>query len=84
MISPAGSADDGDMAGEYLGYDGPCPPWNDALLHRYHFRIHALDVAVLDLDKGFSLADLHTAMAGHVVADSELVGTYSLNPDVHG
>ncbi len=71
-----------DMAGEYLGYDGPCPPWNDALLHRYHFRIYALDVTSLALVKGFSLAELRAVMAGHVVAESELTGTYSLNPDV--
>ena len=24
-------AGDTDMAGNYFGYDGPCPPWNDAL-----------------------------------------------------
>lgn len=73
---------DDDMAGEYLGYDGPCPPWNDALLHHYHFRIAALDVPSLSLVKGFSLADLQAAMAGHVLAEAELTGTYSLNPDV--
>ena len=73
---------DEDMSGEYLGYDGPCPPWNDALVHRYHFRIHALDVASLDLAKGFSLADLQAAMAGHVIGEAELIGTYTLNPDV--
>jgi Raf kinase inhibitor-like YbhB/YbcL family protein len=75
---------DADMGGEYLGYDGPCPPWNDALLHHYHFRIHALDVAALPLIKGFSLAELRAAMVGHVLAEAELVGTYSLNPAVAG
>jgi Raf kinase inhibitor-like YbhB/YbcL family protein len=73
---------DDDMAGEYLGYDGPCPPWNDALLHRYHFHIYALEVKSLSLVKGFSLSELQAAMAGHVVAEAELTGTYSLNPDV--
>lgn len=73
---------DDDMAGEYLGYDGPCPPWNDALLHRYHFHIHALDVRSLTLAQGFSLEDLRAAMTGHVVAQAELTGTYSLNPVV--
>jgi Raf kinase inhibitor-like YbhB/YbcL family protein len=77
-------AGDADMGGEYLGYDGPCPPWNDALLHHYHFRVHALDVAALPLTKGFSLAELRAAMVGHVLAEAELVGTYSLNPAVAG
>ncbi|MHB1058503.1 MAG: YbhB/YbcL family Raf kinase inhibitor-like protein [Rhodanobacter sp.] len=77
-------AGDPDMGGEYLGYDGPCPPWNDALLHHYRFKIHALDVASLPLVKGFSLAELRAAMAGHVLDEAELVGTCSLNPAVAG
>lgn len=77
-------AGDPDMDGQYLGYDGPCPPWNDALLHHYHFTVHALDVAALPLDQGFSRAQLQAAMAGHVVAEARLVGTYSLNPAVIG
>lgn len=24
---------DTDMAGNYGGYDGPCPPWNDSIVH---------------------------------------------------
>jgi Raf kinase inhibitor-like YbhB/YbcL family protein len=77
-------AGDAEMGGDYLGYDGPCPPWNDALLHHYHFKLHALDVAALPLASGFSLADLRAAMAGHVLAEAELVGTYSLNPALVG
>jgi len=77
-------AGDADMAGQYLGYDGPCPPWNDALAHRYHFRIHALDVASLPLAQGFSRDELRAAMAGHVLAEAELMGTCSLNPAVTG
>ena len=75
---------DRDMEGHYHGYDGPCPPWNDALLHHYHFKVYALDVAKLSLTEGFSLATLRAAMAGHVLAEAELVGTYSLNPAVSG
>jgi len=73
-------ASDPDMAGTYLGYDGPCPPWNDARLHHYHFRLHALDVAGLGLASGFTLPQLREAMAGHVLASAELVGTYAINP----
>jgi Raf kinase inhibitor-like YbhB/YbcL family protein len=75
-------AGDTDMAGSYLGYDGPCPPWNDALMHRYHFRVSALDAATLALAEGFTLAELRVAMTGHVLAEAELIGVYSLNPAV--
>ncbi|WP_049623435.1 YbhB/YbcL family Raf kinase inhibitor-like protein [Frateuria defendens] len=72
-------AGDAEMGGDYLGYDGPCPPWNDALVHHYRFRIHALDVPRLDLAAGFTLDALRAAMAGHVLDEAELVGTYTLN-----
>ena len=77
-------AGDADMVGEYLGYDGPCPPWNDELVHHYHFRVSALDVATLGLARGFTLTQLREAMDGHVLATAEWVGTYSLNPDHQG
>ncbi|MBE1162061.1 YbhB/YbcL family Raf kinase inhibitor-like protein [Dyella acidiphila] len=75
-------AGDSNMQGNYLGYDGPCPPWNDTLVHHYHFRVHALDVASLPLQAGFTLDDLRAAMHGHVLAEAELTGTYSINPNV--
>ncbi|HKT27332.1 YbhB/YbcL family Raf kinase inhibitor-like protein [Dyella sp.] len=70
------------MEGTYLGYDGPCPPWNDSLVHHYHFRVYALDTQSLPLMHGFSLEELRAAMAGHVLAEALLTGTYSLNPSV--
>lgn len=73
---------DTQMEGTYLGYDGPCPPWNDSLVHHYHFHVHALDVEQLPLKPGFSLAELREAIAGHVLAEAVLTGTYSLNPNV--
>ena len=75
-------AGDADMGGQYLGYDGPCPPWNDALLHHYRFTVFALDVAALPLASGFNVEALRAAMAGHVLAEASLTGTYSLNPDL--
>jgi Raf kinase inhibitor-like YbhB/YbcL family protein len=75
-------AGDADMGGTYLGYDGPCPPWNDSLVHHYHFRVFALDVQTLPLKPGFTLAELRGAIAGHVLAEAVLTGTYSLNPAV--
>jgi Raf kinase inhibitor-like YbhB/YbcL family protein len=75
-------AGDAAMEGTYIGYDGPCPPWNDALMHHYHFRIYAIDVAKLPLTHAFQLDALRAAMAGHVLGEAELVGIYSLNPAV--
>lgn len=72
-------AGDADMGGDYLGYDGPCPPFNDALVHRYLFRLFALDVAQLTLPARFGMADLHRAMQGHVLAEAVHYGTYTLN-----
>ena len=75
-------AGDPDMAGTYLGYDGPCPPWNDELLHRYVFTVYALDVDRLDLGESFTGPDALKAMEGHILAQASLTGTYTLNPKV--
>lgn len=77
-------AGDADMGGEYLGYDGPCPPFNDAREHRYFFRLFALDIATLDLPPHFTAAQVQRAMQGHVLAEALLQGTYSLNPRLAG
>lgn len=73
-------AGDEQMSGDYHGYDGPCPPWNDALLHHYRFRLYALDVARLDLAVGFRGPDVERALQGHVLAECSLTGVYTLNP----
>ncbi|HLS42682.1 MAG TPA: YbhB/YbcL family Raf kinase inhibitor-like protein [Paenalcaligenes sp.] len=74
-------AQDRDMAGDYFGYDGPCPPWNDALIHRYFFTVYALDIDELPLQGKFTGADVKAAIAPHVLAQASLHGTYTLNPD---
>jgi len=71
-----------DMAGTYSGYDGPCPPWNDELLHHYHYEVHALDVESLGLSGEFDGEAVRNAMDGHVLASGRVTGTYSLNPDL--
>lgn len=71
---------DEQMRGSYGGYDGPCPPWNDAVLHHYHFRVYALDVESLALTGDFTGQDVEAAMEGHVLAIGEYMGTYTLNP----
>ncbi|AHV91849.1 phosphatidylethanolamine-binding family protein [Bordetella holmesii ATCC 51541] len=73
-------AADRDMSGDYFGYDGPCPPWNDAIVHRYVFTLYALDVAKLNVHGKFTGADALKAMQGHVLAQAAVTGTYTLNP----
>ncbi|MGJ8670014.1 MAG: YbhB/YbcL family Raf kinase inhibitor-like protein [Oceanococcus sp.] len=75
-------AGDADMAGTYLGYDGPCPPWNDSLVHHYHFTVYAVDQESLNLPKGFDLTALRKALEGRVLGEATLTATYSLNPAV--
>jgi len=73
---------DGDMAGDYYGYDGPCPPWNDAIAHRYVFTVFGLDVARLTIPSRFGGKDVREAVRGHVLAQASLTGRYALNPAV--
>lgn len=73
-------AGDEAMGGTYGGYDGPCPPWNDALVHRYHFTVYALSIPELKLAEGFDGPALLAAMEGHVLASARHSGTYTLNP----
>lgn len=75
-------AGDKDMEGPYLGYDGPCPPFNDSIPHRYKFTLYALDVPTMGLSSAFTLVDLRAAMADHVLAEATLTGRYTTNPDI--
>ncbi len=56
-----------------IGYGGPAPPSGT---HRYFFRVYALDTE-LKLSSGATKAQLVKAMAGHILAQGELVGKYS-------
>ncbi len=71
---------DQDMQGNYFGYDGPCPPWNDALPHRYVFTLYALDVERCAVDGEFTGQQVRDAIAGHILAHASITGTYTLNP----
>ena len=75
-------AGDPSMAGDWHGYDGPCPPWNDAIVHRYVFTVYALDVPRLGVEGRFGGADALRAMAGRVLAQASVTGRYALNPSV--
>ena len=74
-------AGDADMEGNYFGYDGPWPPWNDAIVHHYHFTLYALDLDRCPVDGNFAAADVLAAIAGHVLDQACIVGTYHINSD---
>ena len=54
-------------------YGGPCPPSGT---HRYYFKVYALDTT-LSLSSSAKKAALEKAMAGHIVGEGSLMGTYS-------
>jgi Raf kinase inhibitor-like YbhB/YbcL family protein len=68
------------MKGTYYGYDGPCPPWNDSIVHHYTFTIYALDIPRLNVQGDLTGANVRSALTGHVLAQAQLTGTYTLNP----
>ena len=72
-------ASDAQRAGNYFGYDGPFPPFNDSLVHHYVFTLYATSLARLPLDGVFGGAQVRQAIAGHVLESATHSGTYSLN-----
>jgi Raf kinase inhibitor-like YbhB/YbcL family protein len=72
-------AGDAERAGNYFGYDGPFPPWNDSLVHHYVFTLYALGVARLPVDGHFNGAQVREALAGKVLDAATYSGTYTLN-----
>jgi len=69
----AGGGTNGINGFGHIGYNGPCPP--PGKMHHYHFRLFALDSTLMPGDKPDADA-VRSAMSGHVVANSELVGTF--------
>jgi len=56
-----------------IGYGGPCPPGGE---NRYFFKLYALD-STIDLEAYATKEQLLEAMEDHIVAEAELMGTYS-------
>lgn len=56
-----------------VGYVGPNPPMG---IHQYYFRVYALSIPSLDLEKP-TRTDLMEKMKDNIIAYGELVGTYS-------
>ncbi len=57
------------------GYGGPCPPSGT---HRYFFKLYALDTT-LNIPAASTKKDLEGAMKGHILAQTQLMGTYTRN-----
>lgn len=74
---------DPDMGGDYYGYDGPFPPWNDERIHSYEFTVYALDVDKLDVPNGVDGPTALAAIEGHVLDSATIVAPYKINPDVN-
>jgi len=56
-----------------VGYGGPAPPDK---MHTYVFKLYALD-GMLDLSNESTKADVEKAMAGHIIEQATLTGTYA-------
>lgn len=76
-VPPDAELSDGSRHGQNswkrLGYGGPCPPSGT---HRYFFKLYALDT-LLDPDTVKDKEQLLQAIEGHILAQTELMGTFS-------
>lgn len=71
-VLPAGAREGTNSFGNF-GYDGPCPPTGT---HSYFFRLYALDKK-LEIISINSKEEAEQMMAGHIIAQAELMGQYS-------
>jgi len=53
------------------GYVGPCPPFG---IHRYFFRLYALDTTI-DLEPGANKKRLEKEISKHIIAEAQMIGT---------
>jgi len=58
--------------GKYT-YGGPCPP--SGKLHHYIFQAYALDI-ILTINAGANINDFERVILGHIIEQSQVVGTY--------
>ena len=73
LTQPAGALQGVNSWGA-IGYRGPAPPQGHGV-HHYHFKLYALDTP-LSVKSGMDKQALLTAMKEHILAETELIGTY--------
>ena len=71
-------AREGKNSSGHVRYDGPAPPAGTGV-HRYFFRLYALD-ANLSISTGSDRAALLAAMQGHIIGIAETYGIYQHGP----
>jgi Raf kinase inhibitor-like YbhB/YbcL family protein len=64
---------EGNNSWNQTGYGGPCPPGGT---HRYFFKLYAVDTT-LDFPAGTAKGALEAAIAGHILGEAELMGTFT-------
>lgn len=74
-------ATDAQMSGDYFGYDGPCPPWNDEIVHHYYFTLYAIDLEYCPVEGKFTAPEVLQAIEGHILNKTSLMGKYAINPN---
>lgn len=63
----------GNNSWQRTDYGGPCPPGGT---HRYFFKLYALDTNI-NLLPGANKKQVQEALQGHILAETELMGTYT-------
>ena len=75
-LPPNEVLDDGSLQGKNswgsIGYGGPCPPRG---VHRYYFKLYALDSLTL-AEPGATKEDLLESMGTHIIGQGQLMGRY--------
>jgi Raf kinase inhibitor-like YbhB/YbcL family protein len=77
-------ASNAEMSGQYFGYDGPFPPFNDSLVHHYVFTLYAVALDRLPVEGAFTGQQVREKLAGRVLAEATFSGTYTLNKRLAG
>jgi Raf kinase inhibitor-like YbhB/YbcL family protein len=77
-------AGNAELGGNYFGYDGPFPPFNDSLIHHYVFTVYALSIARAPVDGNFTGPQVREAIYPHILAEATHSGTYTLNKRLLG
>ncbi|MFO0389307.1 MAG: YbhB/YbcL family Raf kinase inhibitor-like protein [Alphaproteobacteria bacterium] len=68
--------------GSFGGYDGPCPPWNDARLHQYHFSVYALSADTVNIAENATGKQVLDTIKPYVLAEGKVTGTYTQNAEL--